>query len=71
MLTKTVEKTAIIAKDGTPLSLMERPHGLGTFADYHRKVQRYRKQFSELLNRQTFDDFIKERKDEAARESFE
>ncbi len=32
----TMEKSVVIAKDGTPLSVMERPEGLGSFADYHR-----------------------------------
>ncbi|MDR1744940.1 MAG: hypothetical protein LBS30_04215 [Planctomycetota bacterium] len=68
MVTTTVEKTVIIAKDGTPLSVMERPEGLGTFEDYRRKVQRYRKQYAHLLNRQSFDDYLRERKEEAARE---
>lgn len=68
MVTKTIEKTVVIAKDGTSLSVMERPEGLGTFADYHRKVQEYRKQYAHLLDKQSFDDFLKERKEEAARE---
>ena len=68
MVTKTIEKTVVIAKDGTLLSVMERPEGLGTLADYHRKVQNYRKQYAHLLDRQTFDDYLKERREEAARE---
>ena len=68
MRTQTVEKTAVIAQDGTPLSIMERPEGLGTFADYHWKVQKYRKQYASLLDRQSFDEYLKERKQEAARE---
>ncbi len=68
MVTKVVEKSVVIAKDGTPLSVMERPEGLGTFADYHRKVQNYRGQYAHLLDRQSFDDYLKERKEEAARE---
>lgn len=68
MVTKTVEKTVVIAQDGTPLSVMERPKGLGTFADYHRKVQNYRNQYAHLLDRQSFDDFLRERKEDAARE---
>ncbi len=68
MITKTVEKTVVIAKDGTPLTVMERPDGLGTFADYHSRVQKYRQQYAHLLNRQSLDDYLKERKVEAARE---
>ena len=68
MVTKTIEKTVVIAKDGTPLSVMERPAGLGTFTDYRRKVENYRKQYAHLLDRQSFDDYLKERRDEAARE---
>ncbi len=37
MVTTTVEKTVVIANDGTPLSVMERPEGLGAFADYHKR----------------------------------
>lgn len=68
MIVKTVKKTVVIAKDGTPLSVMERPEGLGTIAEYHRKVEKYRKQYAHLINRQSFDDYLKERKEEAARE---
>lgn len=68
MMTKTVERTVVVAKDGTTLSVMERPEGLGTFEDYHRKVQEYRKQYAHLLDKQSFDGFLKERKEEAARE---
>ncbi len=64
----TMEKTVVIAKDGTPLSVMERPEGLCTFADYHRRVQGFRKQYAHLLNRQSFDNYLKERKEETARE---
>ena len=64
MVIKTVEKTVVIARDGTPLSVMERPNGLGTFEDYHRKVQNYRRQYAHLLNSQSFNDFLKERKEE-------
>lgn len=68
MVIKTIEKTVVIAKDGTPLSVMERPEGLGTFADYRHKVQKYRKQYGHLLDRQSFDDYLKERREEATRE---
>lgn len=68
MITKTVEKTVVIAKDGTPLSVMDRPEGLGTIAEYHLKVEKYRKQYAHLINRQSFSDYLKERKEEAARE---
>lgn len=68
MGTKTIEKTVILAKDGTPLSVMDRPKGLGTYADYRRKVQNYRKQYGHLLDRQSLADFLAGRKDEAARE---
>lgn len=68
MVTKTMEKTVVLAKDGTPLSVMERPTGLGTFEDYHRKVQKFRKQYGNLLDKQSFDEYLGERKKEAARE---
>ncbi len=68
MLTKTVEKTVVIAADGTPLSVMERPEGLGSFADYHRKVQQRREQYADALNSRSFDEFLRERKEDAARE---
>lgn len=68
MVMKTIEKKVILSKDGTPLSVMERPEGVGTFAEYHRKVESYREQYGHLLSRQTFEDFLQERKDEAARE---
>lgn len=68
MVTKTVEKTVVIAVDGTPLSVQERPEGLGTYADYHRKVQGYRKQYAHLLDRQSLDDYLEERKGLSVRE---
>lgn len=66
MAFKTAEKTVFITKDGTPLSIMERPEGLGTFADYHRKVEKYRRQYAHLLDRQSFEEYLAERREEAA-----
>jgi hypothetical protein len=68
MVTLIVEKSAVMTRDGTPLSVMERPEGLGTFADYHHKVQKYRKLYASILDRQSLDEYLKERKEETARE---
>lgn len=68
MVTKIIEKTVVVGKDGTAMSIMERPEGLGTFADYHRKVRDYRKQYAHLLNKQSLDEYLVERKKEAERE---
>ncbi len=68
MVFKKMEKTVVIAKDGTPLSVMERPEGLGNLEDYHRKVEHYRTLYSHILDKQSFDDYLKEGRVEAARE---
>lgn len=68
MNTTTTQRTVIVTKSGASLSVMERPNGLGSFADYHRKVLKYRSQFAHLLKRQSLDEFLLERKIEAGRE---
>lgn len=65
---KATEREVIIAKDGTPYSVMARPGGLGTFADYHHKVQEYRKQYAHIFDKQPIAEYLEERKKEALRE---
>lgn len=68
MTTRTVERTVLVTDDGEELSLMERPGGLGTFEDYHRKVQEYRKQYPDLFERMPgLDEYLRQRREEAAR----
>lgn len=68
MLTEKI-KNAAAAADGTELSVMERPEGLGTFDDYHRFVQECRKKYPEAFARlPSLDEYLKERREEAARE---
>ncbi len=69
MITKKVEKTAVVADNGMEFSIMERPEGLGTFEDYHRLVQECREKFPEAFARvPSLDEYIRDRREEAARE---
>lgn len=68
MVTKIVEKTVILTQDGTALSVMKRPEGLGTIDDFHNDLVAIRKQYGRLLNQQSLDTFIAERRIEAERE---
>lgn len=68
MDSEATEKEVIIAKDGTPYTVMARPGGLGTFADYHRKVREYRKQYAHIFDRQSLAEYLEAHKEEALRE---
>lgn len=69
MITKKVERTVVVADNGMEFTLMERPEGLGTFEDYHRLVQEYRKKYPEVFERMpSLDEYLQERRREAALE---
>ncbi len=68
MVTETAEKSVVLTRDGTALSVMERPGGIGSIDDFHRELDEVRKQYGHLLNRQSFDEYFAERRVEAERE---
>lgn len=68
MVTKIAEKTVVLTRDGTALSVMERPGGIGTIEDFHRELAEVRKQYGHLLKQQPLDEYLAERRLEAERE---
>ncbi|MCD8349387.1 MAG: hypothetical protein LUC93_02080 [Planctomycetaceae bacterium] len=68
MVTKIAEKTVVLTRDGTALSVMERPEGLGTIDDFHKELVVIRKQYGHLLHQQPMDEYFMERRIEAERE---
>lgn len=68
MITKIVEKTVVLTQDGTALSVMERPEGVGSIEDFHNELAEIRKQYGHLLKQQTLDEYLAERRIEAERE---
>lgn len=68
MVTRIAEKTVVLTRDGTALSIMERPDGLGSIADFHRELAEVRKQYGHLLKQQPLDEYFSERRLEAERE---
>lgn len=69
MVTKTIEKTVVITRDGTPLSVMERPGGLGSIEEYHHDLEAVRIKYGHLLRSLSLDEYLDERHSEAKRES--
>ena len=68
MVTTIAEKSVVLTRDGTPLSVMERPEGLGSIEDYHNDLVEIRKQYGHLLKRQSLDEYLAERHIEAEQE---
>lgn len=68
MVTKVAEKTVVMTRDGTALSVMERPGGIGSLDDFHMELAEIRKQYGHLLKRQAPDEYLAERRAEAERE---
>ena len=68
MVTKIAEKTVVLTRDGVALSVMERPDGIGSIEDFHRELDEVRKQYGHILNRQSLDQYLAERRIEAEKE---
>lgn len=68
MITRIAEKTVVLTRDGIALTIMERPEGLGTIEDFHKEAEEARRQYGNLLGRQSMDDYFVERHLEAERE---
>lgn len=68
MITKTAEKAVVLAPDGTALSIMDRPGGIGSIEDFHKELDEIRKQYGHLLKQQSLDEYLAERRLEAERE---
>ena len=68
MVTKIVEKTVVLTQDGTALSVMERPEGVGSIKDFHKELAEIRKQYGHLLKQQPLDEYFAERRLEAKQE---
>lgn len=62
MVTKVAEKTVVLTRDGTALSVMERPEGVGSIEDFHKELVEIRKHYGHLLKQQSLDTFIAERR---------
>lgn len=65
MITKKVERTVIVAENGMEFSVMENPERIENYDDL---VKECRKHYGHLLDKFSFDDFLKERREEAERE---
>ncbi len=68
MATIMIEKPVVFTLEGTALSVMERPGGLGTIDDFHKDLIEIRKQYGHLLQQQSLDEYLAERRIEAERE---
>lgn len=68
MVTKIAEKTVVLTRDGTALSVMERPEGVGSIDDFHKELVEIRKQYGHLLKQHPLDEYLAERRLEAERE---
>lgn len=68
MASKTLEKYVVYTKDGTPISVMEDPESVGSLDEYHEWLKGIRKKYAHLLNKQSFDDYLREKHEEAERE---
>ncbi len=68
MVTKIAQKTVVLTRDGTPLSIMKRPEGLGSIDDFHRELAEIRTRYGHLLQQQPLDKYLAEKRIEAERE---
>ncbi len=68
MVTRIAEKTVALTRDGAALSVMGRPDGVGSIEDFHKELVEIRKQYGHLLQQQSLDEYLAERRIEAERE---